>query len=220
MADFNYDRLCGTQSLQTDHQGIMATITLPSNIYVGNQYINGQANDDYVDFYLIYNDFLEGGISWTPYASDGKPGFRVFLNTGAFLGGDANYWRSKNISDLGLSFGFGDNVTLALVPKNNGNNTDLYVNGVVVWTLSNYQTQPTGARVAYTHGCKDQFGYVQHNTATWSNVKVYRSGVWHNWLGTDWGYGTYRKNDEVYGIYYPHPMSAYLAKPNGPDPAG
>ncbi|MNI29721.1 hypothetical protein D3C73_835440 [compost metagenome] len=220
MISFQYDRLCGSQTLQTTHSGISAKITLPSNIIVGSSPINGVKNDDYVNFYMIYNEEIEGGISWTPYAEDGKSGFRIFLNTGAFEGGDALYWRSKNISDLGLSFGFGSTVTLTLVPTQSGKHSQLWVNGKMIWDLPNYRTQPITARVAYTHGCKDQYGYVQHNTATWSQTELLRNGVWVSWVGTDWGYGTYRKNDGAYGIYQPHPMSAYLSKPNGPDPAG
>lgn len=109
---------------------------------------------------------------------------------------------------------------LTLVPTQNGARSQLWVNSKIVYDLPNHKSQPTTARVAYTHGCKDQYGYVQHNTATWSQIEILRNGAWEGWGASNWGYAPYRKNANAYGIYTEHPVSAYLAKPNGPSPAG
>lgn len=216
MPDFSHDRLCGAQTMQDTHEGIYASIKLPSNIVLGPDPdpVTGEENWDYVNFYLIYNHYVEAGISYAPNGV----GFKIFMGTGIFQSNDYDkHWKSKTVGELGLNIGFGDTVTMRLEP--NGARTKLFINGILIYDMENFQTQPLKAQVGYNHGCQDKQGYVQHNTATWSNIHLKRSGKWVPWDVPTWGYYTIRTRTAPYGILTAHPTSAYLAKPNGRDPA-
>ncbi|HWO95597.1 hypothetical protein P4H70_06725 [Paenibacillus ehimensis] len=218
MAETKYDRLYGVKTWQKEFTGIYGSITLPTNAYADSPEGTPDKDIDYIDFYLILNDFIEAGISWQP-----RTGWKLFLNTSGGIGPDSDsngtYWDSKEVwkfSQPGISsIGFGSTITMRL--ECFGERSSFFVNGYELYNFKNYLPQYGPLTAGYTHGAKDQFGYAQHNTATWSNINLLKNGSWMPWAW-EWGYNKVTKHDERYGVYTINPLSAYLAKPNGRDP--
>jgi len=220
MADTRYDRLYGIKTWQKEFTGIYSNITLPTNAYADSPAGTPMKDIDYIDFYLILNDFIEAGISWQPFT-----GWKLFLNTTGGIGPDVGpdntvYWESREVGTFtqpGIAqIGFGSTITMRL--ECYGDRSAFYVNGHELYNQKNYYPQNGPLTAGYTHGAKDQFGYCQHNTATWSNVNLMKNGAWMPW-GWEWGYNLVTKNDDsLYGVYTINPLSAYLAKPNGRQP--
>lgn len=213
-----YDRLYGVKTMQKEFTGIYGSISLPSNAYADSPAGTLDSNIDYIDFYLILNDFIEAGISWQP-----RTGWKLFLNTTGGIGPDSDgtntYWDSKQVSQFSQpgisSIGFGSTITMRL--ECYGATSTFFVNGYSLYTFKNYIAQNGPLTAGYTHGAKDQFGYCQHNTATWSNVNLFQNGSWVPW-NYQMGYATNTKHAECYGVYTVNPLCAYLSKPNGPQP--
>jgi hypothetical protein len=194
-----YDRLCGVKSLQ-NFSGIYADFQIPTNIVTtAPSDSTGASNPDFAAFYLIFNSYVEGGISWKKSnATGGLNGLHFFLNT---YGGDGPYpyWQSvpvENYHSSGLYIGLGSTITLRL--EVNGARSQLYCNGVLIFDQPNFTTQPSSAIVGYTHGVQDQIGWDQHNTATWSNIHVLNNNSWVTWDAATWGYANDRKHEDIW----------------------